>query len=170
MPLRHALLFIAALAMGGACSPARAGDLFLDINGYSKHSLDGYKYRGVYHQFNSRNTGLGLTTGLGKYFEASAGFFDNSYGRTSGYVGAKLKHDFAHGHFRVSPGINVGVASGYQHTPVHSAALQPVLIANVRVTWRGVGATLGYLPRTNTDTGVPVSTITFQINLQLGKF
>lgn len=169
MPLRHTLLFVAALAMVWVCSPARAGDLFLDINGYSQHSRDTYRYRGRIHDFNSRNAGLGLTVGLGNYFEVSGGFYKNSYDRTSGYLGAKLKHDFVLGHFRLTPGLSVGLASGYQHTPIHSAYLQPALITTVRLTYRGVGTTLGYIPRANVDYGVPVSTVTLQINIQLGK-
>lgn len=170
MPLRHTLLFITALALGVACSPARAADLFLNISGTSQHSKENYFYRGVSHEYNRRNTGLGLTVGLNKYFEASGGFFHNSYGRWSTYGSVTLKHDLTHNHFRITPGISVGLATGYRHTPVHAATLQPAFIASVRATWHGVGFTVGYIPRANMGEGIPVSAITLQANVQLNKY
>lgn len=169
MPLRHALLFIAALAMLGCASPTRADDLFLDLNGISKHNKSTYLYRGATHDYNSRNTGLGLTAGLNKYFEASGGFYDNSYDRRSLYTSVTLKHDLPYRDFRITPGISVGVVTGYKHTPVHAATLQPSLIASVRATWRGVGFTVGYIPRVNRGEGIPVSVITLQANVQLNR-
>ena len=146
---------------------AQAGDIFLDINGTSKHSKDTYLYRGATHEYNSRNAGLGLTAGLNKHFEASVGFYDNSYDRLSAYASVTLKHELSYRDFRVTPGISVGLATGYSNTPVHAATLQPLLSVGVRATWRGVGFTVGYFPPVNTGEIIPDSVITLQANVQL---
>ena len=158
---------ILAAALVLASFPA-AGEVFLDINGASKHSNDTYRYRGVKHEYNSRNAGLGLTYGLNKYFDLSGGFYDNSYGRLSLYSGVTLKYDLLYGDFRVTPGVIVGLATGYGRTPVHASLLQPTLMAVVRVTWRGVGFTAGYMPASNMAEGVtPVSVVALQANVQI---
>lgn len=158
---------ILATALVLASFPA-AGEVFLDINGASKHSKDTYSYRGVKQEYNSRNVGLGLTADLNKYFALSGGFYDNSYDRLSGYAGVTLKYDLLYGDFRVTPGVTVGLATGYKNTPVHASLLQPTLIASVRVTWRGVGFTAGYMPAANMAEGIdPVSVVTLQANVQI---
>lgn len=165
----HMTKNILAAALVLASFPA-AGDVFLDINGASKHSKDTYHYRGVTQEYNSRNAGLGLTVDLNKYFDLSGGFYDNSYNRLSVYGGVTIKHDLFYGDFRITPGVAVGVATGYRNTPVHASVLQPTLMATVRVTWRGVGFTAGYMPASNMAEGVnPVSVVTLQANVQILK-
>ena len=117
---------IIAAALAFASLPA-AGDVFLDINGTSKHSKDTYIYDGVTHAYNSRNIGLGLTYGLNKYLDLSGGFYDNSYYKLSVYGGLTLKHDLLYGNFRITPGVSLGVATGYSDTPVQAPALRPTV-------------------------------------------
>lgn len=157
---------ILATALVLASFPA-FGEVFLDINGTSKHNKSTYQYRGETHDYNNRNVGLGLTVGLNKYFDMSGGFYDNSYYRWSVYGGVKLKHDLQYGDFRVTPGISVGLVNGYKNTAVHASTLQPTIMANVRLMWRGAGFTLGYMPRSNIGEGIPVSAITLQANFKI---
>lgn len=153
-----------------AAIPAQAGDLYLDVNGYSWHSNDTYVYKGKRHDYNAENSGLGLTYGLNKYVEASAGFYNNSYYKQTLYGGLKIKHDIVFGNLVVSPGLNVGVATGYADTPIHADYYQVVIMPAVRVTYRGMGLTVGYVPRVEKENFVPVSTITAQVNIRVGGF
>ena len=93
----------------------------------------------------------------------------NSYGRQTAYAAVTLKHDLSYRDFSLTPGISVGLATGYKNTPVNAATLQPSLIASVRATWRGVGFTLGYMPGANRSEGIPISVITLQANVQLNN-
>lgn len=155
-----ALIFLAS-------SPALAGDLYLDVNGYSFHSSDSYVYRGKPGKYNPQNAGLGVTYGLAKNVEVFAGYYYNSFNRDTLYGGAKLKHDFAFGNVTVTPGLNVGVATGYENTPAQSDYYQVVIMPTVRVTYRGVGMTLGYVPRFEKENFTAVSIITAQINIRV---
>ena len=150
-----------------ASAPALAGDLYLDVNGYSWHSQDTYVYKGKRHEYNSNNAGIGFTYGLNKYVEAFAGYYYNSFNRDTLYGGAKLKRDFAFGNVTITPGLNVGVATGYSKTPAQSDYYQVVIMPAVRVTYRGVGMTLGYLPPFEKENFAAVSVITAQINIRV---
>lgn len=160
---------IIALLSFFVCTPALAGDLYLDINGYSRHSNDTYVYKGQVHEFNSNNLGLGLTYGVNKYVEAFAGFYDNSFNKTTLYGGAKLKLDFNIADVTITPGLNVGAATGYADTPAMSDYYQVVVMPTVRVTYRGVGLTIGYVPIVERENFVSVSTVTAQINIRIGR-
>lgn len=160
---------IAAIALLAAL-PAQAGDLFLDINGYSFHSNETYKYNGKREKFNSQNAGVGLTYGMGKYIEASAGYFRNSFDKDTIYGSAKLKYSFNFGEVSVTPGINIGLATGYMDTPVQSDQYQVVVMPTLRLTYRGVGLTLGYFPQVEKENFIAVSVITAQINVRIGRF
>lgn len=159
--------YIAAIALVAAM-PAQAGDLTLDINGVSQHSKDTYWYQGKTHRYNESNLGLGLTYGVKKYVDVSAGFFENSYYRTTVYAGFRLGPEFVFGDVVVSPGIQAGYASGYVNTPVNSSSLRPVVLPNLRVAYRGVGVTVGYVPRVASGSVESVSVVTVQVNIKLG--
>ena len=152
-----------------AAIPAHAGDLYLDVNGYSWHSSDTYVYKGKRQEYNSKNAGLGLTYGINKYVEAFAGFYDNSYNHDTLYGGVKIKLDFEVAGVTITPSLNVGVATGYADTPAQSDYYQLVIMPAVRVTYRGVGLTLGYVPRVEKENFDAVSTITAQINIRLNR-
>ena len=160
--------YIAALAVFAAV-PAQAGDIWLDINGASRHSKDTYFDRGKTHRYNESNLGLGLTYDANKYVGVTAGFYDNSYYQTTVYAGVRLGYSFVVGDVVVSPGIHAGYASGYADTPVHSSRLRPVVVPNLRVAYRGVGVTIGYVPRvaSGDDATVSFSVVTAQVNINL---
>lgn len=156
--------FVVAIVVS---APALAGDLYLDVNGYSWHGKDTYEYQGKRHEYNSNNAGLGVTYGLIKYVEVFAGFYDNSYRRNSIYGGVKIKKDFMFGEITITPGINVGVSTGYEDTQVQADRYQVVAMPAVRILYRGVGLTIGYIPAIEKEEPgyVSVSTITAQINI-----
>lgn len=72
-----------------------SSDLFLQINGVSKHFEEKQK-------FNERNYGVGL-----EYDGLSAGTFKNSLSTQSYYLGYSLKHK-GKSEFMLSPGLFVG--------------------------------------------------------------
>ena len=159
--------YVLALVLFAAI-PAQAGALTLDINGASRHSKDTYRYQGKTHKYNESNLGAGLTYGVNKYVGVTAGFFDNSYYQTTVYAGVKLGYDIVFGDVVVSPGVQAGYASGYADTPVQSSSLQPVVLPNLRVSYRGVGVTVGYVPRVASGVTDSVSVVTVQLNIRLG--
>lgn len=164
-----ALLLAIAAPVHASDKWSKSGYISIDINGYSKHSHDTYVYQGILREYNSKNAGLGVNYGLNKYVEAFVGFYDNSYNKNTFYGGAKLKHDFVMGNVVVTPGISVGVSTGYEDTVVQADKYQFIAMPTVRVTYRGVGLTIGYVPAIKNDspTYVPVSTITAQINIRV---
>ena len=164
---QEGLILVALLAVPGG---AHAGEFSLDVNGWSRHSNDTYKYQGKRHEYNEQNTGLGLTYGISKHFEASTGFYENSYYRTSVYGAVMIKRNiYLDGGFIVTHGIQIGLATGYADTPAHAAYFQFVAMPVVRLAYRRTGVTIGYIPRVNQDNGVPVSTIVVQANIRIGK-
>lgn len=140
-------------------------DTYIDINGFSKHSLDHYVYNGKKTKFNSNNFGLGITTSLNKYLDFKYGGYYNSYYKTSLYTGLNIKMDISVGPFIVAPGLFGGVATGYDNTPVGAGMVQPFVIPNFTVRYKDVGVTIGYIPATPVKDGYEeVSAWTLQFN------
>lgn len=160
--------YIAGLALFVAI-PAQAGGLTLDINGLSQHSKDTYRYQGKMHKYNETNLGLGLTYGVNKYVDVSAGFFENSYYKKTVYAGVRFGSEFVFGDFVVSPGIQAGFATGYADTPVNSSSLRPIVLPNLRVAYRDVGVAVGYVPRAVSGSAIAVSVVTIQLNIKLWR-
>lgn len=160
---------IAALILLVALPSAHAGEFGLDVNGWSRHSNNTYVYQGKRNEYNSKNFGGGITYGISKHFEATAGFYDNSYYHTSVYGAVRIKQDIDLGSgFVVTPGFQVGLATGYAETPVHSAYAQFVAMPFVRLTYRRTGVSIGYVPRIGQDNTIPVSTVVVQVNIGIG--
>lgn len=150
-------------------APAQAGDLYLDINGYSQHSNKTYSYKGV-HEYNTKNAGLGLTYSANKYLEASAGFYENSYNTRSLYGSTKIKYEIELSTVTVTPAISVGVATGYMNTPAQADCLQVFVMPAVRLAYRDVGFTIGYVPRIKKENFQAVSAVTLQFNFRVWRF
>lgn len=166
MKINYHKTFAAALLLAGSTA-THAGDLYLDVNGYSFHSKDSYVYRGQPGKYNPRNPGIGVSYAFAKNAEVFAGYYYNSFNRDTVYGGVKIKHDFDFGNFTVTPGLNVGFATGYANTPAQSDYYQLVIMPAVRVTYRSVGMTLGYVPRVQKENFDSVSIITAQVNFLL---
>jgi hypothetical protein len=188
------LLFLVLILWAGMAS---ANDVFIDVNGFSKHSQGSYitdcattttpksKSHGKGHgkghggttstscgseKFNSQNGGLGLTYSMTKHFDAKVGFYDNSYYRTSWYAGVNAKYDFNYGKFSISPGVMVGGATGYDNTPMYGDVVQLIAIPNVKMAYGPIGMTLGYIPKSPVGTNkdeVQVSVVTLQFNVKV---
>lgn len=137
--------------------------IILDTNGLSHHSLPEYYYQGKIHKFNSNNIGLGLTLPAKKFLDWKLGFYKNSYYKTTFYGGANAKVDL--GPF--SAGLFLGLATGYNNTPMHSGFFQPVVMPNVEVAFKHIGIMLGYLPATTNDIhSVSAYTLQFEYYLK----
>lgn len=143
-------------------------DISLDVNLASRHSVPTYRYKGRIHEYNQKNYGLGVTasfsTFLPKNFEASVGWYENSYEHTSVYVSVTAKHEFRFGDFAVSPGIAFGYASGYEKTPIKAPRLQATVFPNIQISLHGVGIRIGYIPSALfvAEGMIPVSVYTLQ--------
>lgn len=132
--------------------------VFLDFNIASKHSQDHYYveepvyYQAhpmydhlpdthmVKYQFNEDNAGLGIRYQVHENIDISLGFYDNSYHKTSVYVGAE-----AHTSRKrlISIGIALATVSGYSDTPTETPLL---LLPVVQIGPPQIGARIGYIP------------------------
>jgi hypothetical protein len=135
------LIFTLALAS----IPAH-GETTLDINGWSRHSAATYTHLGDTRKYNSQNLGLGVTWSASRIFELSAGWYNNSYYQTSVYASARIKYDWNISKLIISPGVGIGIVTGYDSTPARAYAIQPLALPNLRVSYCGYGVTLGYIP------------------------
>ena len=146
---------------------ASANDLWLDINVASYHAgSDGYCYQGECDDFNEFNYGLGLSYELDDTFEATGGFFRNSYDKHSHYLGVKAKYDFARGDWALTPGLTVGLVTGYDDTEVEASTLQPMALPSVTVSYKRVRGTVGYIPLNLVSDDAGADVITFQLGVR----
>ena len=147
---------------------ASANDLWVDINVASYHtSADSYCYQGECDDFNEFNYGLGLSYELNELFEVTGGFFRNSYDKHSNYAGVKAKYDFDLGAgVALTPGLTLGVVTGYDDTEVEASTLQPMALPSVTVSYKRVRATVGYLPLTLVSDDSETDVITFQMGVR----
>lgn len=147
---------------------ARAGELFLDINGISKHSQSTYWYQGQEIPFNSENPGIGITYKARPHLDLKSGFYKNSYYRTSAYAAINISKEFRIEKVGVTPGVMFGVATGYTDTPMYSHVLQPSVFLTVGIKLSGTGFNIGYIPGlTKLANGNPVSAIIIQFTTQI---
>ena len=148
--MRHlGILAFGILAVAGpVAAPAAQGDLWLDVNVGSRHSEDRYLWRGQVREYNERNLGLGLGYEWRSWLEAKAGWFENSYEKTSVYAVVNAKWDLAgRSRWLVAPGISGGLITGYHDTPEQTGTVAPWGLLTLSLgnenRWRVV---LGYLP------------------------
>ena len=94
---------IPALAMALSLSPVVAGDLYLDINGLSRH----YSSHTPRADLRETNTGLGLTYRYtGRNLLLSAGAYRDSYDGQAWYVGGGQR-------WRLFEQAGIGLEAGY---------------------------------------------------------
>ena len=136
---------------------ARSDDIIL--HGGSKHiGADGYDvkvlYRGRDNQlhdigtrkhvkFNESNLGVGYSHDINKHIAVRGGVYDNSYNRTSVYVGAAASVAISRS-FDI--GVQVGAVTGYAGTPQGSGAVSPFVLPYVRGGYGRLFGEIGYLP------------------------
>jgi hypothetical protein len=167
---RKSLRLVSALAAAFAplvCSAAK-GDFWLDLNVGSKHSEKNYVWQGRRNSFNESNLGLGATYQLKTWCDVKAGWFDNSYDRTSIYALVNPKWELLHhSRWSLAPGVAAGLVTGYQHTPEQTGAVAPwgmvTLSLGFNDRWR---VNLGYIPsRLFVSNSIDVATLQFTIKL-----
>ena len=109
-------LVLAVLLLASA--PAWCQTTWLHVLGRSWHAGSGY---------NDNNLGLGVETALQPGWSLAAGTYRNSIDRDSWYLLAKRQF-WNHGPWTAH--LNMGVATGYQVTPV-----APVILPEMCVHW-----------------------------------
>lgn len=116
----------------------------LDMNTGSKHSSDTY---GKNKYYNEENNGFGMTYGYSETLDIKAGFFDNSYNKTSFYGGAVFNHDYyVFNDMVISPGLGLIFATGYRNTPANAPAIAPILYPTITLGHKTLRSTVGYVP------------------------
>lgn len=141
-------VMIAALLLS-SCTAAIAaqGDVWLDVHGVSYHDKAGrcYTEAGVCKKFNEFNRGVGLSYGAQDWLEVSAGYYRNSYDENTVYMSGTLKHDIPIGNFTVSPGLRLGIATGYERD-CNGCAVAPLGLLVLQVQHGAARVELGAAP------------------------
>lgn len=168
--MKHVALTAAFLAgmITGMSVFSRAADLYLDINGFSRHSQTHYTYQGERQAYNADNAGLGLTKQLTDGVDLMAGFYKNSFHKPSIYAGANFHINFLSGMYALRPGVSVGLVSGYDNTPDHTGMVRLCVLPNIRASIQNLGVKVGYVPAIGGSRGnVAVSVLTVQFQYQI---
>ncbi len=145
-----------------------AGDLrewSIDLNGLSRHSESRYVENGVSRDYNETNRGLGATVEwlewgdlvkrskwtqwidkAGIDADIKFGFFENSYNKTSFYVGPFFHKDLGSDDWKFAPGIGLLLTSGYDDTPEDAPPVFPLPVLGVELGHRAIKLNFGYVP------------------------
>ena len=115
-----------------------------------------YEYNGQYHEWNDENYGLGIGYELSDHIEARAGFFDNSFHKTSTYAGINWHTSRER---LLSVGLMAGLVGGYQDTPSSNGGF---VLPNVALNWEQITGEFGYQPRLHSHQS---NVITFSIGV-----
>jgi hypothetical protein len=159
---------IIACCIGVIYTHEARSDTYLDINGLSKHSINEYCYQGKCQPFNQTNPGLGITTDLTNHIDLKVGGYKNSYYKTSLYAGINIHTALTHNVWNISPGIMVGMVSGYDKTPMRVGTVVLSIIPNVAIHYQDFGVVIGYIPPVITpEAGKAISVVTMQFQYQL---
>jgi len=108
----------------------------IHVNGASKHVKPDADY-------NERNVGGGIYYEVNKHFIA-AGWYKNSFNRTSKYITTGWRHTFQSGNWEIAPGALVGGITGY-----HDEGSQFVVAPILSMGYDPVRINLMYLPGLN---------------------
>lgn len=106
----------------------------------SRHSTPGYYDNGVYHKWNEKNTGGGLSYEVSYNFETTLGFYRNSYNKLSVYGGVDF-HTASSRAWRV--GVSLGPITGYKDTPQKSRFM---VLPNIVLNEGTVRTKIGLIP------------------------
>jgi hypothetical protein len=162
------MAFVWCVCCYGSVCRAEKGDTWLDLNLTSWHSEKEYVWEGETREYNARNFGLGLTRELTTWCDVKAGWFENSYEKTSIYGLVAVKYDLLRSpRWILAPGVAGGLVSGYQHTPEQTGEVAPWAVAVLTLGWENRWrAHLGYLPSKLFNAGT-VDLLTVQISFKL---
>jgi len=90
----------------------------MQLNGASHHIKPNKDY-------NEKNYGAGFVYEINRHY-ISAGFYKNSFNTTSKYIFTGWRHSFRYGNWLWSPGITMGIITGYSKEKVKAIAV-PVI-------------------------------------------
>jgi len=153
-------VLVAAISLA-AISSANAGDMWVDINGFSRHfGADTYEWQGETKEYKEVNPGLGLGIPVHEYIEGKVGWYDNSYDMTSAYAGGFFHLNINIDDFKIEPGGFLGVVTGYSETPEQANKVQIIGMPQVQISYKSVRVGLGYLPGP-----IPAGTLNFGLRL-----
>lgn len=159
------LLALFAVPLVGSATP---GQWWLDLNVASKHSERTYFWDGRVQRFNETNLGLGATYELKPWCDVKAGWFENSYDKTSGYALVNAKWNLVKDRrWSLAPGLATGIVSGYRNTPEQTGEValwgMVTLSLGIDDRWR---INLGYIPsRIFVSKSIDVATLQLSIKL-----
>lgn len=136
-------LALALIAMSSTSFAMDKGQTSFDLNIGSHHSDDTHS-GGI--AYNEDNYGLGASYAYEDWLDIKAGFFDNSYNKTSVYVGGSLNKDYNFNGLVVSPSAALLLTTGYQDTPENAPAVAPIPLLGLAVGAGPVRANIGYVP------------------------
>ena len=123
---------------------AHSLDGWLDIHLTSFHANRTYvDQSGNDVKYNQSNLGLGLSLPVNANIDARAGFFENSFNKTSLYAGADFH---TNSNKLISAGINTGLASGYKNTPANTSTVTPMLVPYLSFKLKNFRTQIGYIP------------------------
>lgn len=131
----------ACLATAIMAPAAHATTFTLDLNLASVHTE-----RWARDSLNQRNEGVGVTAQLDSSWSLSAGWYRNSYRRTSAYaLAAWTPVHIPLGNWRLDAGGEAGLVSGYRHSEVASQPLMGAGLMRV-VAPHGWSLDLSFIP------------------------
>jgi hypothetical protein len=135
-------LFVAAVFLMAGCGSAQAAeDMWtVDFNVASVHSQENYYIDGAATPFNEDNQGLGIRYGLTDHVDVMAGFYDNSFHKTSVYAGVEWHTSRE---YLVSVGVAVAAVTGYSGTPTETPL---IFLPVVQLGQPEIGMRFGHMP------------------------
>ena len=116
---------------------------WMNIHLGSHHLKPSYKEKGDVRSYNETNLGVGLSLPITPKLDALAGFFENSFNKTTAYAGVNYHTVNSRG---FSAGLNTGVASGYEGTINSENKLLLMFIPHITYTLKNIRAEIGYIP------------------------
>ena len=129
----------------------------------SKHGEDTYTSTdGVETEYNNKNFGLGVAYDINNNVQARAGFYDNSYYKTSLYAGGSLHTDIRK---TFAIGVQVAFVTGYDDLGIdkYDQKLLLIPLPFVKFGYKHMGFEIGYMPNLIKDTPL----FTFQATIKL---
>lgn len=139
-------------------SPVLAYSGWMNVHIGSNHARSDYVYDGKKQSYNEKNFGLGLSLPVTSKLDVVSGFFENSFKKTSLYLGANYHTPNKHG---FSVGVNGGIVSGYEDTPNSRTSIAPMVIPHISYSLKTLRAEVGLIPSLGIEgtTSVVVLTI-----------
>lgn len=137
---------------------AEQSDTWINVHLGSNHlDLDTFTQDNVAREFNEQNLGLGISHEFVEHWDVRAGFFENSYYKTSVYLAVSPHTSYQK---PIAVALQAGIATGYGGTPIGDGDLVPFIMPTISVNIKSFRGELGYIPRVNNDTS---SALTFTV-------